>query len=241
MRLCIDLASQGQNFESNPLWYIGSKPLHHWLQVKNRHPRKLGSTSSRVSPHNELIWALIGLCLTIVGTLIPAFFTNMPWYWSNQGVTSYPLGVSFQIGAVLLVGCLGGKNAGALSQIAYLVIGLSGLSVFSDGGGLGYLSKPSFGYLLGFVPGAWLCGYLAFQSKARLESLAFSCFCGLITIHFFGLSYLLGLQVFNPAHRGIITFFQYVWDYSIYPFPGQMAVLCAVSLLAFCLRRIMFY
>ena len=165
----------------------------------------------------------------------------MPWHWSNDGITTHLLGVPFQIGAVLLVGCLGGKNAGALSQIAYLAIGLSGISVFYEGGGLGYLSKPSFGYLLGFVPGAWLCGYLAFQSKVRLESLAFSCFCGLTTIHFCGFTYLLGLQIFSPAHRGVITFFQSIWQYSISPFPGQMAVLCAVSLLAFFLRQVMFY
>ena len=208
---------------------------------KNKQLKKTNLATSILPLHNELLWAMIGLLLTIGGTFVPAFFPNMPWEWSNQGMQVYPLKVSFQIGAVLLVGCLGGKNAGAWSQIAYLAIGLSGLSVFSQGGGLEYLSKPSFGYLLGFIPGAWLCGYLAFQNKAYLESLTCSCFCGLITIHFFGLTYLLGLQIASPAHRGIITFFQAIWEYSLYPLPGQMAVMCAVSLLAFFLRRVMFY
>ena len=208
---------------------------------KNRQLKQIKVAPSISSPHNELLWALIGLVLTIGGTFVPAFFPNMPWEWSNQGMQIYPLKVSFQIGAVLLVGCLGGKNAGALSQIAYLVIGLSGLSVFDQGGGLQYLTKPSFGYLLGFIPGAWLCGYLAFQTKARLEALTCSCFCGLLTIHFFGLTYLLGLQIASPAHRGIITFFKAIWVYSLHLLPGQMAVMCAVSLFAFFLRRILLY
>ena len=71
----------------------------------------------------------------------------------------FSLGVTYQIGGVLLVGCLGGKNAGALSQIAYLVMGLTLLPVFADGGGIGYVKLSQFGYLLGFIPGAWICGF----------------------------------------------------------------------------------
>ena len=36
-----------------------------------------------------------------------------------------------------------------------------GLPVFAGGGGPHSLLKPSFGYLLGFVAGAWLAGRLA--------------------------------------------------------------------------------
>ncbi len=194
-----------------------------------------------VSAHNELLWAIVGLLLTIGGTLVRAFVVNMPWEWADQGIQVYELKVSCQIGAVLLVGCLGGKNAGALSQIAYIVMGLTGLSVFFDGGGIEYLNKPSFGYLLGFIPGAWLCGYLAFKSKARLESLAFSCLSGLLTIHFCGLAYLIGLQFFHSPNNGVMGFFNSVWQYSISLLPGQMIIICAVSLIAFILRQIMFY
>jgi len=100
----------------------------------------------------ELIWAVIGLLLTIGGTFLPASVTIPIGLWDDRGLQAYSLGVTYQIGAVLLVGCMGGKNAAALSQIAYLALGLTLWPVFSQGGGIGYLKEASFGYLLGFVP-----------------------------------------------------------------------------------------
>lgn len=189
----------------------------------------------------ELLWAFIGLLLTIGGTLLEASVTSPPWHWSQNSIPTHSLGVSYQIGAVLFVGCLGGKNAAALSQIAYLVIGLIWLPVFTQGGGLGYLKEPSFGYLLGFVPGAWICGLLAFRMRPQLESLAFSCLCGLFTIHITGLSFLFLSQSFHWAGTKTVPLLQAVLRYSVYPLVAQLAILCAVTVLAFTLRHLMFY
>lgn len=195
-----------------------------------------------MSAPNKLLWALIGLLLTIGGTFLEAFVTNPPWNWSQQGVHTISLGVSFQIGAVLLTGCLGGKSAGALSQIAYVVLGLGlNLPVFTQGGGIGYLKQPFFGYILGFVGGAWVCGFLAFRLPPRLESLAFSCICGLITIHVYGLGYLIIFYTLNFTILGDMPLMQAFLTYSINPLPGQLVVVCAVAVLAFALRQLMFY
>ena len=40
-----------------------------------------------------------------------------------MGFRLYSLGVTSQVAAVLLVGCLGGRNAAAISQVAYLSSG----------------------------------------------------------------------------------------------------------------------
>jgi biotin transport system substrate-specific component len=194
----------------------------------------------KVSPPAELLWAFIGLLLTIGGTFLEAFMTSPPWIW-REGVQVYSLGVTFQVGAVLLAGCLGGARAGLISQLAYLLLGLTWLNIFTDGGGLQYVARPTFGYLLGFVPGAWLCGYLAFKVPSRLESLAFSCLAGLAAIHTTGLTYLAiahGFQWFNLAQT---PFFQQMLTYTILPLPGQLAVVCAVTLIAVVFRNLMFY
>ncbi len=193
-----------------------------------------------MSAPNELLWALIGLLLTIGGTFVEAFVTNPPWDWSAKGINTVSLGVTYQIGAVLLAGCLGGKNAGALSQIAYIVLGLN-LPVFTQGGGLSYLKEPTFGYLLGFIAGAWVCGFLAFRMPPRLESLAFSCICGLLTIHVYGLGYLIIFHAINLTVIGGLPLMEAILKYSIYPLPGQLVVVCAVTVLAFALRQLMFY
>ena len=196
--------------------------------------------SNIVAAHNQLLWALTGLLLTICGTFVEAYVTNLPWNWSQHGIRTLPLGVTYQIGAVLLVGCLGGKNAGALSQIAYLVLGLTFLPVFAQGGGIGYVKQPEFGYLLGFIPGAWVCGWLAFKAPPKLESLAFSCICSLLIIHLTGLAYLILTYVRSGAGE-VVPLLQAALTYSFYPLPGQLAVACAVTVLAYCLRLLMFY
>ena len=65
----------------------------------------------------------------------------------------------------LLAGLLLGSRRGSLSVIAYVILGLAGLPIFSEGGGLWYIFKPSFGYLIGFCAGTFLTGYLAEHMK----------------------------------------------------------------------------
>jgi biotin transport system substrate-specific component len=187
----------------------------------------------------ELLWAFVGLILTITGTFLPAFVANPSIIWDHQNLQMQPLGVTYQVGAVLLMGCIGGKNAAILSQIAYLVLGLTLLPVFTQGGGLAYLQQPTFGYLLGFIPGAWICGWLAFKVKLRLESLAFSSLCGLISVHLVGLSYLTIAFWLKLTNLKSLSLEDAILKYSVYPLPGQLAIVCAVTVIAFFLRRIM--
>jgi biotin transport system substrate-specific component len=189
----------------------------------------------------ELLWALIGLILTIGGTFLEAFITSPPWSWGNQGLQAQSLGVTYQIGAVLLVGCMGGKTAGAIAQIAYLLLGLTWFNVFTEGGGVGYIHRASFGYLLGFIPGAWVCGLLAFRVPSRLESLAFSCICGLLTVHLVGVSYLILGYHGGWLQTSNLTLWQAIATYSLSPLPGQLAIVCAVTVLSFALRHLMLY
>lgn len=188
----------------------------------------------------ELLWALIGLMLTIGGTLLEASITGFPWQWSGT-IPLHSLGVNCQIGAVILIGCLGGRNAAAMSQIAYLGLGLAGFPVFSKGGGFSYLGEPSFGYLLGFIPGAWVCGRLAFKAVPRLEAFAFSGLCGLLVVHFVGILYLILGYAFKWVHPNSMPFWKAVMAFSVHLLPGQLAVTCAIAILAFLLRRVMFY
>lgn len=188
----------------------------------------------------ELLWALIGLLLTIGGTFLEASIAVPSRDWGHQAIQTHSLGITYQFGAGLLVGCVGGKNAAVLSQIAYIMLGLTPwFPVFAKGGGLSYLQEPSFGYLLGFIPAAFVCGYLAFKLASRLESLALSCLAGLISMHLTGIVYLLSLGVFRILPPADV--FKAFVKFSVDPLPGQFAVVCAVTLLAYALRQVLFY
>lgn len=65
------------------------------------------------------------------------------------GITSITLQFLF----TSLAGLLLGAKWGALSQLVYVILGLVGLPVFTQGGGPGYLLQPSMGFLLGLIPG----------------------------------------------------------------------------------------
>lgn len=194
-----------------------------------------------------MIWAVLGLMLTVVGTFIEAVVA-IPQVVDGEGnwqlpthlaaVETVSLPVSFQVAAVLFVACMGGKWPATLSQIAYLILGVSGFQIFSQGGGLGYWQEPTFGYLLGFVPAAYVCGQLAFRSGPRIEQLFLSCLAGLGIIHGSGLLYLLGLSLSNLLPLSLWGLIQ---QYSFNPLPGQLVIVCLVALVARILRFVLIY
>ena len=61
---------------------------------------------------------------------------------------------------VILSGMVLGPFYGPLSQVAYVMLGLAGLPIFSQGGGLGYIFQPTFGYLLGYPLASGIIGKL---------------------------------------------------------------------------------
>jgi biotin transport system substrate-specific component len=183
----------------------------------------------------ELMWAVTGLLLTIGSTFLQPAILLPPGLGAGSAVIQ-PIGATMQIGAVLLTGCLGGRNAGLLSQVAYIFLGLSGFNVFYHGGGIESLRSPAFGYLLGFIPGSWLCGSIAFARPLSLGRMAISCLCGLAAIHFVGIIYVLVMGMPNFA-----LILQYLWQYSVQLLPGQLVVICGTATLATLLRRLLFY
>jgi len=65
---------------------------------------------------------------------------------------------TLQIVFVFLAGCLLGARNGFISQLVYIAIGLAGLPVFTQGGGITYVLQPTFGYLIGFALAAFVIG-----------------------------------------------------------------------------------
>ena len=79
-----------------------------------------------------------------------------------------PIGVvpiNLQFLFTALAGIMLGSRLGCISQLVYVVLGLIGIPVFTAGGGIGYVFKPTFGYLLGYIIGAYVIGKIAEESK----------------------------------------------------------------------------
>ncbi|GAA3338080.1 biotin transporter BioY [Curtobacterium pusillum] len=77
-------------------------------------------------------------------------------------VPMWPVPITGQTLAVVLVGATLGARRGMLSLLVYAVAGLAGAPFFADmTGGLHALAVPSFGYVIGFIPAAGVVGWLA--------------------------------------------------------------------------------
>ena len=66
----------------------------------------------------------------------------------------------------MLAGLMLGGRLGAISVCVYVAIGLAGLPVFTQGGGITYVLKPTFGYLIGFAVGTYVTGAIANKTAA---------------------------------------------------------------------------
>lgn len=101
------------------------------------------------------------------------------------------LPVTLQTFFCAFAGILLGSKLGALSQFIYVLMGLAGIPVFSQGGGIMYIFSPSFGFLLGFIASAFVTGLISERLKKRslLNNFA-AVLAGLFVIYLFGIPYM---------------------------------------------------
>ena len=92
-----------------------------------------------------------------------------------------PSAITLQFFFTAMAGCLLGSGCGALSQLIYVALGLLGLPVFTAGGGFSYVLHPTFGFLLGLIPAAWVIGRLA-RSTRSFWRIALAALAGLAAV-----------------------------------------------------------
>ena len=126
-----------------------------------------------------LIVVLASICLSLAAPLaIKLPFTNIPLAIAPH--------LALAFGIVL------GKNRASLAAICYLLQGALGLPVFALGAsGIFYLFGPTGGYLLGYVAGAYVAGWIMEKSPVKTAFyIASALLVGNLTIYLFGASYL---------------------------------------------------
>lgn len=82
-------------------------------------------------------------------------------------VPMFPVPMTLQTLAILMVGFAYGSRLGAATLLAYLAQGAAGLPVFAGGLSTMALVGPTAGFLIGFVAMAWLAGFAAERGLAR--------------------------------------------------------------------------
>lgn len=103
--------------------------------------------------HRQIALGALGLAFLIIG--------------SKLSVTLGPVPITFQTFVTAIILLWLGPRLGSWVVAAYIGLGLIGLPVFAAGSGPGYVLKPTFGYLLGFLAG-FLMANLTKKPRLRL-------------------------------------------------------------------------
>ncbi len=123
----------------------------------------------------NLILTALFAALTAIGA-----FIRIPFAVSS---------ITLQFFFTAMAGVLLGRRWGAASQAVYVLLGLVGLPIFTQGGGFSYVLQPTFGFLLGLIPAAWLIGLMS-QKQTGFWRLCLSCLAGLGVLYLVGMPYM---------------------------------------------------
>ena len=105
-------------------------------------------------------------------------------------IPMWPVPITGQTFAVLLVGAVLGASRGALSMITYISLGAAGLPVFT-GAVSGITFGTTFGYLVGFIAAAAVVGWFSqLNWHKKVSGVLASFVIGNAVIYMFGLPWL---------------------------------------------------
>lgn len=122
--------------------------------------------------------------------------------------------ITLQFMFTALSGLMLGPWLGAASQLVYVALGLVGLPIFASGGGIGYLTVPSCGFVLGLPLCSLVTGLVSRGSRRPLRTAAAS-LLGLAALYVVGLGYMAlilnvylgkGMGVWDIAMAGMIPY-----------------------------------
>ena len=128
---------------------------------------------------------------------------------------------------VLLAGMILGYKLGAVSVAVYVLLGLCGLPIFAAGGGIAYIFRPSFGYLVGFILAAHVTGLIVDKSGIRgYGKYLTAAFAGFVVTYGIGLGYKYMMLNFYVGEK--TAFVMVLADCFPLDMPGDI-VLCFLS------------
>jgi len=147
-------------------------------------------------PNEKISAALYDIALIIVSSLLVAL--------SAQLAIGYPIPITAQTFAVLIIAALLGSRRACLCMFAYILEGAAGLPFFAAGkAGPAVLFGPTGGYLVGFVVAAFVVGFLAERGwDRRVTTTILAMIIGNIVIYAFGLAWLSHLAGLRSALAG---------------------------------------
>lgn len=146
---------------------------------------------------------------TLQRLLAVATFTALTVLGAKITVEVGPIPFTLQTMVVMLAGMVLGARDAAFSQIGYIGLLLVGLPVDARSLGIGVFAGPTWGFIIGFVPAAFVIGMICerFGNKLGVHLLAATVgACIYFTTGTLVLMLMTGMPFIVALHNGVLKF-----------------------------------
>ncbi len=141
---------------------------------------------------SKLIEILVSIQLLIISTMIPVY---IPLPFIYKSYNSFEVPITWQVPTLILLTLLFNRAVIFRAFTIYIFVGLFMYPIFHEGGSIGYLLTPNFGYLLGAYPLIKIIDNLNKKNKVNIGNFLLNGFLAIVAMHLTGIFYNL-FQIF---------------------------------------------
>ena len=134
----------------------------------------------------KLIEILVTIQSLVISTMLPIY---IPLPFIDKSINSFEIPITWQIPTIILLTLIFHKKVVFRAFSIYIILGLFILPVFHQGGSLGYLLTPNFGYLLGLYPLIKIIDNLNNRNKINVGNFLKNGFIASVAMHLTGIFY----------------------------------------------------
>ena len=134
----------------------------------------------------KLIEILVSLQSLVITSMLPVYIP-LPFIYKSSNNIELP--VTWQIPTIILLTLIFHKKVVIRAFSIYLILGLFIFPVFHQGGSIGYLLTPNFGYLLGLYPLIKIIDNLNTRNKINVRNFIKNGFIAIGAMHLTGILY----------------------------------------------------
>ncbi len=134
----------------------------------------------------KLIETLVSLQLLVISSMLPVY---IPLPFIYKSTNNFELPITWQIPTIILLTLIFHKKVVFRAFSIYIILGLFIFPIFNQGGSIGYLLTPNFGYLLGLYPLIKIIDNLNTRNKINVGKFLKNGFIAICTMHLTGIFY----------------------------------------------------
>jgi len=134
----------------------------------------------------KLIEILVSLQLLVITSMLPVYIP-LPLIYNSSNTFELP--ITWQIPTIILLTLIFHKKVVFRAFSIYIILGLFIFPVFHEGGSIGYLLTPNFGYLLGAYPLIKIIDNLNSRNKINVGNFLKKGFIAIGAMHLTGIFY----------------------------------------------------